>query len=92
MRFDLGLDYLEGTGKDIPGGRSSGAKAEDENVQALLGVIRPGGVWGEPLFAGRSAFCKGSHFFLHFPGPPRLFSTPEDVGKAEGPKAEIRNL
>lgn len=28
VRFDLGLDYLEGTGKDIPGGRSTGAKAE----------------------------------------------------------------
>lgn len=71
VRFDLGLDYLEGTGKDIPGGRSAGAKAEDENVPPLLRVIRPGGVSGRASVRRKACILQGSHFLLHFsPSPP----------------------
>lgn len=71
VRFDLGLDYLEGTGKDIPGGRSAGAKAEDENVPPLLRVIRPGGVSGRASVCRKACILQGSHFLLHFSPSPR---------------------
>lgn len=51
---------------------------------------------GSDTFGGRGEggslyLLEGSHFLPISlpPPPPRLFSTPEDVGKAEGPEVEL---
>lgn len=49
---------------------------------------------GSDTFGGRGEggslyMLEGSHFLsISLPPPPRLFSTPEDVGKAEGSELE----